>query len=181
MILVDGETRALGIVPEVQNLIKVRGWPTWLTAFSWGLVDQTARNVHGIWTGMFDDEKVQTFVNDVDLILCFGPHFSTTNSYSQSSMPKAHQNAIYVTDTKIKVHYQDKQIFRDIPATFFISQLLAKLNPERAASCYSTTYPDLPDRRLKSSVDSDISCKEDAAITQASFWSMIEGIGQKGD
>ncbi|KAI1270023.1 thiamine diphosphate-binding protein [Xylariaceae sp. FL1019] len=180
MILIDGETRALGIMSDVQQLVNITGWPTWLTAFSWGLVDQTGRNVHGIWKGMFDDEKVKTFANDVDLILCFGPHFSTTNSYSQSAMPKAHQNVIYVSDTEIRLQAQDEQILRDIPATFLMSQLLEKLNPERAASCYSTTYPDLPNQQSNSTV-SDISCEDDAGITQASFWPMIEGIVQKGD
>ncbi|KAI0146125.1 thiamine diphosphate-binding protein [Xylariaceae sp. FL1272] len=180
MILIDGETRALGIVPEVQKLVSITGWPTWSTAFSWGLIDDTCHNVHGIWKGMFDDEKVKAFVNDVDLILCFGPHFSTTNSYSRSSMPIAHHNVIYVTDTEIKFHFKEEQIFRDIPATFLMSQLLENLNPERAASCYSTTYPDLPNRQLNGT-SFDLSYKDDAGITQASFWPMIEGIVQSGD
>ncbi|TGJ84563.1 hypothetical protein E0Z10_g4173 [Xylaria hypoxylon] len=170
-ILVDGETRAFGIVELVQRLVELTGWPSWTTAFGWGLLDETRPNVYGIYRGRFDTPSINTFVQESDLVLCFGPHFSSTNSYVQTSIPKA-EAAIYITHTEIKI--QD-QTFRDIPALFAVTQLLEKLDPSRVKAYTPST--DLS-RRPPSSYSE---APKDQPITQASFWPMVSGIVQAGD
>ncbi|KAI3317296.1 pyruvate decarboxylase [Xylariaceae sp. AK1471] len=171
IILVDGETRALGIVEPVQRLVEATGWPSWTTAFSFGLLDETAPNVHGIYRGRFDDPAVKTFVNESDLVLCFGPHFSTTNSYNQTSIPKA-ESTIYITDTEIRI---GDKIFRDIPARFAVAQILERLDRSMA-----TTYtPSTNLSRPRPEGYSD--ALKDQAITQATFWPMVSGVVQPGD
>ncbi|KAI8626223.1 thiamine diphosphate-binding protein [Xylariaceae sp. FL1651] len=171
IILVDGETRALGIVEHVQRLAEITGWPTWTTAFGVGLLDMTMPNSHGIYKGRFDNQTVQNFVNKSDLVLCFGPHFSTTNSYSQTSIPRA-EATILVTDNEISVK---GDVYRDVPARFAVSQLVERL--ERFMTKAYTTYPDLPRPHL----DAYSYALKDQPITQSSFWPMFSKFILPGD
>ncbi|KAI5864725.1 thiamine pyrophosphate enzyme [Durotheca rogersii] len=171
IIYVDGESRALGIVPDVQDIVTSTGWPTWTSPFGKGLLDETAPNVHGIYKGSYDDASVQDFINGSDLILCFGPHFGSSNTYNYSSIPKA-EVAVIFTDAEIRI---GGQIFRDIPVRYSVSQVLkevdfAKVKPYQ-------TYPDLP--RDYSHSFSDVS--RDDNITQDKFWRIVSTILQPGD
>ena len=85
MILVDGEIGAFGIVEEVNDMIKTTGFPTWTTSFGKGLVDETLPNVYGVYSGPLGDPGAKEFVDSCDLILCFGPHYSSTNTYQFST------------------------------------------------------------------------------------------------
>ncbi|KAI0906288.1 thiamine diphosphate-binding protein [Ustulina deusta] len=170
-ILVDGETRASGIVDLVQRLVEVTGWPSWTTAFGWGLLDETTPNVHGIYRGRFDTPATDAFVRESDLVLCFGPHFSTTNSYNNTSIPKA-EAAIYITHTEIKI---GDHIFRDIPALLAVTQLLEKLDPSKARAYTPSTDLSRP------CPNSYSQAPKDQPITQASFWPMVSRIVQTGD
>ncbi|KAH8156714.1 hypothetical protein CIB48_g11533 [Xylaria polymorpha] len=170
-ILVDGEARAFGIVELVQRLVEVTGWPSWTTGFGWGLLDETAPNVYGIYRGRFDTPAVDTFVQASDLVLCFGPHFSTTNSYVKSSTPKV-EIAIYVTHNEIQI---GDQIFRDIPARFSVAQILDKLDSSRVTAYTPSTDLSRPQ------INSYSEALKDQPVTQASFWPMVSKVVQAGD
>ncbi|KAI1812446.1 thiamine diphosphate-binding protein [Poronia punctata] len=171
IIFVDGETRAFGLVDVVQKLVEATGWPTFSSAFGWGLIDETASNVHGIYRGRFDAPAVTKFVDEADLILCFGAHFSTTNSYASTSIPNP-QKTISINNTEVKI---GGRIFRDIPARFATAQLLEKL--DRSKIHTYTPYPDLSRPRLEGYSDA----LKDKAVTQATFWPMANSILQPGD
>ena len=81
VILVDGESRPLGIVDSIRELITRLKWPTWSTPFGKGMVDEAGPRFYGIYKGAFDHPEVQEYFKTSDLILCFGPHYSSTNSY----------------------------------------------------------------------------------------------------
>ncbi|KAI1296966.1 thiamine diphosphate-binding protein [Xylaria venustula] len=170
-ILVDGETRACGIVEQVQRLVEVTKWPSWTTAFGWGLLDETTPNVYGIYRGRFDTPVTHTYVQDSDLVLCFGPHFSSTNSYVQTSVPKT-AATIYITQTEVRI---GEQVFRDIPAQLAITQLLEKIDNSKVKAY--TPLPDLS-RPLPGSYSE---APKDQPITQASFWPMVSRIVRTGD
>ncbi|KAI0404760.1 thiamine diphosphate-binding protein [Xylaria palmicola] len=170
-ILVDGETRAFGIVDLVQRLVEVTGWPSWTTMFGWGLLDETTPNVHGIYRGSFDTTGTVAVAQASDLILCFGPHFSTTNSFSKTSIPKV-EATIYITHNEIRIGHQ---IFRDIPARFAVAQILEKLDPAKATSYTPSTDLSRP------LVDTYSEALKDQPITQALFWPMVSKIVQAGD
>jgi pyruvate decarboxylase len=125
MILVDGEIRAHGNVSEVHDFIKTTNWPTFLASFGKGLIDETLANVHGVYHGVVAPEEKE-FVDSCDLVVCFGPHFSTTNSFGGSAIPKA--------DVTISLQATTVQVgnarFRDLPAKDFLSDLLQKLKGE---------------------------------------------------
>ncbi|KAL7620319.1 hypothetical protein AAE478_009313 [Parahypoxylon ruwenzoriense] len=171
IIFIDGESRALGIVHDVQSLMKSTGWPTWASPFSKGLLDETAQNFHGIYQGRFDDPRVQSFINESDLVLRFGPHPSSTNTYNYSSITKAHSTILF-TDTEVRI---GDQLFKDIPATYAVSQVAQRLELPRLTSYPS--YPNLPRDHLN--YFSDVP-REDR-ITQDKFWRIVAVIIQQGD
>ncbi|KEF56807.1 uncharacterized protein A1O9_06997 [Exophiala aquamarina CBS 119918] len=45
MILVEGESRALGITQDVQSVVAITNWPTWTNIFGKGLVNEALTNV----------------------------------------------------------------------------------------------------------------------------------------
>ncbi|KAI1459584.1 thiamine diphosphate-binding protein [Annulohypoxylon moriforme] len=171
VILVDGETRPLGIVDDVEKFVSHTKWPTWSSGFGKGLIDETLPNFHGIYRGNFDGPEAQRFFNDSDLVLCFGPHFSTTNSFASSSIPKK-QTAILFADMEIHIN---GQVFRDIPARYAVSQLLQKLDTSKIKSY--AEYPDLP--RDKS--DNFTSVSKDNLIKQDRLWKILSTILRPGD
>ena len=138
MILVDGETRAFDIVGEVNNIVKAIQWPTWTTVFGKGLVDETLPNVHGIYLGRFANEEVKRFVRSCDLVLCFGPHNSSTNTSHFSSIPD-HAVTISFTATAVKA---GTNTFRDQPAKYFLTKLLENID-------YSKITARIPDDELE--------------------------------
>ena len=172
MLLVDGEIRALGIVEEVEKLVKATGWPTWTTTFAKGLLDETQPNIHGIYQGTFGDQAAQDFFNAADLVLCFGPHFSSTNSYAYTSIPKANLT-ISISDTELKCC---GEVFRDIPAKHAMSLLVQQLDTSKIKSY--NPYPSLP--RPEAVAFSTLTNKDDT-ITQDKLWGLLSNFLEPGD
>lgn len=171
VILIDGESRWLGIVDQIQRLSGSTNWPTWTTTFAKGLLSETLPNFHGIYRGRFDDPAVLRFMDEVDLVLCFGPHFSSTNSYGFTSIPKAHITVSF-TDTELNVC---GQVFRDLPAKQTLSRFLQRLDVSRARR-YSI-YPSLPHDRVTCLSDLD----PHQVITQNEFWGIMAAFLRPGD
>ncbi|KAL9111031.1 MAG: hypothetical protein Q9227_004464 [Pyrenula ochraceoflavens] len=124
MILVDGESGAHGICDEISRLVRRTQWPTWTTIFGKGLIDESLPNVHGVWKGNAADAAHIEFVHSRDLILCFGPHFSTTNTFNGSGIPK---EKISVLFRSTMVNVQGRS-FLDLPSKKLLSMLLEKID-----------------------------------------------------
>lgn len=175
VILVDGECRALGIVDDVQALIKTTNWPTWTTAYGKGLWDESLPNFYGIYKGRYDEKPVQDFFDQSDLVLCFGPHWSSTNTNGYSSIPDA-SVSISFTDTEIKTK---GRTFRDIPARQAASQLLHRLDLSRTRQ-YDANHSDdalSALRRRDLLTFSDISEHRDQPLTHDKLWRIFAGAG----
>jgi pyruvate decarboxylase len=125
IILVDGECRALGITADVQTLVKATRWPTWTTSYGRGLLDESHPTFYGVYKGAFDSDsgRAREFFEQADLILCFGPHYSTTNSYALTAIPKP-ETSITFTDSEVTI---GSTVLRDVPARLIVSQLLHHL------------------------------------------------------
>lgn len=171
LILVDGETRGLGLVDLVQVLINSTKWPTFTTTFGKGLIDMTMPNIHGIYRGHFSDPKTKGFVDSSDLVLCFGPHFSDCNSYEFSAIPKT-DSTICFTQAGIKI---GNKIFRDIPTKQAVSWLLQNLDLSKSQR-YS---PDLGLPRDHLLSFSDVS--NDEIIKQDKVWRVLANFLRPGD
>lgn len=171
VLLVDGEIRALGVVRDVEKVVKATGWPTWTTTFAKGLLDESLPNVHGIYQGTFGEQATQDFFQASDLIICFGPHYSSTNSYAYTSIPKP-ELTISFSDTEIKCC---GQVYRDIPARHALSLLLKQLETGKTKSY--DPYPSLsrPEAVAFSAAATD------GAITQDKLWGLLSNFLQPGD
>ncbi|KAI3327255.1 pyruvate decarboxylase [Xylariaceae sp. AK1471] len=171
IILVDGESRAMGILDNVQHLIELTKWPTWTTPFGKGLLNETLSNVHGIYRGKHDDEAVRSFVAEADLILCFGPQFSSTNTYSFSSVPRA-EVTIHFTDTAVQI---GNETLRDIPAKYITSRLLQEVDPPKLRRY--DPYPTLP----RDSLLDFSEAPDDLPIAHDRLWRLVANILRPGD
>ncbi|PSN72389.1 thiamine pyrophosphate enzyme [Corynespora cassiicola Philippines] len=171
IIMVDGEVRALDIVGEVQEITKRTQWPTWTTSFGKGLLDETLPNFHGIYQGTYDKVAPQEFINNSDLVLSFGPHHSSTNSFAFTSIP-AVEKTISFSDTQLKI---GKEIFRDVPAKLVINRILEKLDTSKAKTY--AAYPELP-RNYKTAF-SEVNSQE--PIHQAKLWHLLANFLRPGD
>lgn len=171
LILVDGETRAFGLIDNVQRLIESTKWPTFTTVFGKGLVDMTSPNVYGIYRGSHADPTTKRFMDGSDLVLCFGPHFSSTNSYSWSSVPKT-EITICFNQTSIRI---GTQVYRDIPAKYALSQLLQRLDFSRLKT-YNTDLGLPRDHLLNFS-----NLPTDGLIEQDKIWRLLAGFLRPGD
>lgn len=170
MILVDGESRAYGILDEVEQLIKKTQWPTWITVFGKSCVDESIPNVHGIWQGDYADQAENDYINSCDLVVCFGPHFTNTNTYAYTSIPNTHIS-IFVTARAVKAG--DRTI-RDLPAKHFLSSLLKRLDPSKAKK--SSSFPVQVNGPL-----ADPKTAADGLITQDHFYTTFGKKLREGD
>ncbi|RAK98557.1 DHS-like NAD/FAD-binding domain-containing protein, partial [Aspergillus ibericus CBS 121593] len=88
LILVDGECRPLRILDEVDALVKITGWPTWTTLFGKGLINEEPPNVYGHYNGSWGSQEWQAYFELADLIIALGPHYTDTNSYDFTTIPR---------------------------------------------------------------------------------------------
>ncbi|PPJ56832.1 hypothetical protein CBER1_10160 [Cercospora berteroae] len=137
VILVDGESLAYGILEELHQLIETTGWPTWTSNFGKGCVDETLPNTRGVWKGNWSTKEDQDYVRSADLVLCFGPHFSGTNSYFYTGIPPS-KTTIYFKSSSVTV--EDK-IFRDLPVKQFLSLLLKQVDTTNLPSRSTNPAP----------------------------------------
>ncbi|KAI1028291.1 hypothetical protein LB503_002803 [Fusarium chuoi] len=171
IIVVDGETRPIGIRDDVQALIKSTGWPTWTTPFGKGLTDETLANFHGVYRGSFDDPNTRTFYEGSDLVLFFGPHFSSSNSYGYSNKPH-NDAAVFFTTKGVQL---GGRLYRDLSSRHLLSRLSKELNVSRIFAYEN--YPQLPRDSLKQ-IPTDPS---DEPLTQEGLWRTLANYIQPGD
>lgn len=171
LILVDGEVRPLGIVDEVHQLVASTGWPTWTSGFGKSFVDETLPNVHGIYSGKFAAETARTFFESADLVLCFGPHFSSTNTSLFTTIPRTDVSVLFY-DNQVKVA---GELFRDVSAKGLLASLVQTLDTSKTHRY--APYPSLP--RDYTIAFSDVSAEE--KINHSKFWRLAANILRPGD
>ncbi|KAM0287960.1 hypothetical protein ACHAQH_000027 [Verticillium albo-atrum] len=171
ILFLDGESRPLGICEYAQQVIKATNWPTWTTPFGKGLTDETLPNFHGVYQGKYDESDVQNFINGADLVIFFGPHFSSTNTSAYSSIPKD-DVAILFTTKGVQV---GTQLFRDVSAKTVVSRVVSALDFGRVASY--NPYPKLPrDTKLRVS-----DMPMDEPLAQDRLWKVLANLVEPGD
>ncbi|KAL3492119.1 thiamine diphosphate-binding protein [Aspergillus germanicus] len=165
VILVDGESRSARILDEVDHLVKSTGWPTFTSGFGKSLIDESLPNVYGVFTPQHKE-----IFDSADLVLCFGPHFSNTNTYIFQTLPKTE---ITVCFSATAVHV-GTEIIRDLSANNFLPQLIGHLDLDKVAKYepnlthpFSVAAPDVSSTDL---------------VTQVGgFWHKLSSFFQKGD
>ncbi|KAL4971789.1 thiamine diphosphate-binding protein [Aspergillus desertorum] len=165
VILVDGEVRSANIIDEVEHIVKSTEWPTFTSGFGKSLIDETLPNVYGVFT-----PKHKEFIDSSDLVLCFGPHFSNTNSFLYQTIPQQH-TTIFIHPTSVQI---GSEIIRDLPANYFLPQLIGQLETEKLSKHtpnleHPTAIPP-PDVR-----------ESDLVSQVGGFWHRMSSFFQEGD
>lgn len=167
LIFVDGESRALGIVEQVEALIKATNWPTWTSVYGKGLINEQLPNVYGLYAAAFGDKPAQEYFESADLILTFGPHYSDTNSYFNTTVPKA-AAAITFKDTTVEL---ENEIHRDMSPKKILQHLLQTLDSTRLAK------PSEPTKQVVTTDD----IKATDALAQNNFFRLVNPLLAEGD
>ncbi|KAG5657708.1 hypothetical protein KAF25_007741 [Fusarium avenaceum] len=167
LIFVDGESRNLGVVEEIGNLIETTEWPTWTSAFGKGLVNEELANVHGVYLAGNGDEVSHEYFKTADLILFFGPHLSNINTGFFKTIPNEDVTISFSPD-QIKIA---GKVIRDIPPQQFIQNLISKVDPSRLAKVNNL---DIPEKAQIEPVPSD-------SLSQSLFYPYINSMFRRGD
>jgi len=167
LILVDGESVALGILDQLDTLIKSTNWPTWTSVYGKGLVNESYDNVYGLYAAGFGDQPAKEYFESADLILTFGPHYSDTNTYFWTTVPKD-AAAITFKDSTIQI---DSDVYRDISPADVLTQLLQTLDSSRIIKPTGPPKQEVTTSDIK---DTDI-------IAQNNFYRLINPIFREGD
>ncbi|KAJ8115241.1 hypothetical protein OPT61_g3066 [Boeremia exigua] len=175
IILFDGECRALNIVTEVQSIMKATQWPTWTTAYGRGLIDESLPNFQGVYKGSFDDDGIQEFFKQADLVMVFGPHFSTTNSYALTAKPKP-ETSIVLSDNEIRI---GNKILYDIPARLAVNKLRTGLDTTKIARYSASDLQSLGWHEPQTVSFSNVA--KDEAISHSKLWNLFASFIRSGD
>ncbi|KAE8352711.1 thiamine diphosphate-binding protein [Aspergillus coremiiformis] len=167
LIFVDGESRALDILPQVDELVKITGWPTWTSTFGKGLVNEQLDNVYGFYAANYGSEPETAYFDSADLVIVLGPHYSNTNTLGYTTIPKQ-EVSISFSGTAIQI---GKDTHRDYSIQQFLTQLLESLDSTRIPKI---TGPPKPQ------VDFNHITKSDA-ITQDDFYRFVDRLFREGD
>ncbi|OAA38311.1 pyruvate decarboxylase [Metarhizium rileyi] len=171
IIYVDGETRPLRMVDHVQQFVSATKWPTLTSPFGKGLMDETEPNFVGVYQGQWGARAVFDFVKESDLALCFGPHYSGTNTYMWNSIPQS-KETIEFTTSGVKI---GSELYRDVSAKLVLSNLLGKLDSAKFKTY--TPLPDLPKYELLA----PSSAPANDIIKQDKIWKILGNLIQPGD
>ncbi|KAJ5924696.1 Pyruvate decarboxylase [Penicillium verhagenii] len=167
VIFVDGESKALGIVEQLETLITSTNFPTWTTVWGKGLVNESHPSVYGLYAASFGDKPAQEYFESADLILTFGPHYSDTNSYFEMTIPKP-AAAITFRDSTIQI---GSDIYRDISSFKVLSAILSKLDTSR------TTTAQGPPKQVTTLDD----IKSTDLVAQKNFFRLVNPLFREGD
>ncbi|KAJ5634220.1 Thiamine pyrophosphate enzyme C-terminal TPP-binding [Penicillium herquei] len=167
VILVDGESQALGILDHLDTLITSTKWPTWTSVWGKGLVNESHPNVYGLYASAFGDQPAKEYFDSADLVLTFGPQYSDTNSYFSTAIPKP-AAAITFKDTTIQM---ESDIYRDISPSRVLTQILSKLDSTRVVQAEG------PPKVLVTTDD----INPTDLVAQNNFFRLVNPIFKEGD
>jgi pyruvate decarboxylase len=166
-IFVDGESRCLDVLDEINELVKTTGWPVWTSPFGKGLVDEHLDSFQGIYNADLGSESAKSYFEAADLALVFGPHFSSTNTALFSTIPKQ-AISISFSERHVKI---GSEITRDVSNKKLVAELLQQLD---TSNILKPEGPSALDRTQPSVETSGL-------LTQKDFYRVINPMLRPGD
>lgn len=166
LIIVDGDTRAMGICKEAEELVQLTGWPTWTTAFGRALINEQLPNVYGIFIGPFGNQDWKKYHDTADLVLVLGPHYSDTNTSLFATVPDP-AKTISFSMHNVQV---DGITHRNI-STQSVRRLIDGLDASRIPKIQALSKPVVTEKTLESS----------GIITHEHFWHKVNFLFKEGD
>ncbi|KAF5648916.1 pyruvate decarboxylase [Fusarium sp. NRRL 52700] len=167
LLYVDGESRSISAIDEINKLISTTNWPTWTTAFGKGLISEELPNVHGIYLANEEDKVSREYFKSSDLILFFGPHMSNINTEIFKAMPEESVTVSF-SPGQIKIA---GQVIRDVDPRQYLEKIVSQLEFSKLAK---TESPATATKALVEPSPSD-------AINQAQFYHYVNPMFRQGD
>jgi pyruvate decarboxylase len=153
LILVDGESRNLGAMDEINQFITITGWPTWTSAFGKGLVNEELPNVHGVYLANYGDKFSLEYFKTSDLVLFLGPHLSNINTHIFTAIPEESRTISFSPD-QIKIY---GTTIRDMSPRNMIQKLLEIIDPSRLVQADG---PNILSRPTPTPPPSEVLCQD---------------------
>ncbi|KAL7947984.1 thiamine diphosphate-binding protein [Trichoderma barbatum] len=177
VILIDGLTARFRANEEVNELVRLTGFPTLSLPFGKGIVNESLPNYYGGYVGATGDEIVKQQVDDADLVLNFGPLQSDVNSFGFTAVPKA-DVTIVLEKFSIKFGSEAGPSDRAISIKSFIAKLSKRVGAAKLPAIQPFTQgPSSSPLLLKNLKPSP----DDAFIDQDSFWLRMSEFLRPGD
>lgn len=86
------------MVTEVNDLVKVTGFPTAMILFGKGVVDEILRNFYGVY-GTVGDHVFVDWVKNCNLVLYIRPCENNVNTYYFKTIPEASKTIRFEKDS----------------------------------------------------------------------------------
>ncbi|KAF4502327.1 Pyruvate decarboxylase [Fusarium agapanthi] len=167
LLYVDGESRSIGAIDEINKLINTTNWPTWTTAFGKGLISEELPNVHGVYLADDGDKVSHEYFKSSDLILFFGPHMSNINTGIFKAIPEESVTVSF-SPGQIKIA---GQVIRDVDPRQYLQKIVNQFDSSRLAKIES------PAIATKAPVEPSSS----DALNQAQFYHYVNPMFRRGD
>ncbi|BCS21139.1 alpha-keto acid decarboxylase family protein [Aspergillus puulaauensis] len=151
-IIVDGFTTRYNLLPEADELIRTTGWPTYVTPFGKGSVNETLHNFHG--------------VRYSDLVIRFGPLDADTNTFGFTALTPV-ENTVSIHRTTIDI--DGRTVHADTKA--LLCRVLDGLHDTNIPRSSWVGYS--PPPRPRELLDALPVPVPDAQIDQKTFWTRV--------
>lgn len=178
-ILVDGETLPAGITEEVNEFVRLTGFPTGCSAYGKSRVKESLPNFHGVIHGIAAKIDLMPFIKESDLVIVFGPHYSNTNTYLFTTIPDS-KKTIAVCQKTVEIGLQssdDTPLRLQVSPKTLMENILKEMNKEKLPKY--NPYPSIATPR--SLVDSLPPTDKSAIIDQDTFYLRLSPYIREGD
>lgn len=127
-IIVDGFASSYGIVSEVNELVRVTGFPTATTPFGKGIVNETYPNFHGLYEGVIGKNIPMPWFDSCDLVLRIAPLNSNVNTLNFSTIPGAERTITFNQDS---ISFCNTTTFSNVHIKSVLQAILHRMVPEK--------------------------------------------------
>ncbi|KAH0497434.1 hypothetical protein TgHK011_004735 [Trichoderma gracile] len=178
VILMDGLTARFHINEDINEFVRLAGFPTFSSPFGKGIVNENLPNYYGSYEGAVGDESTKQQIDDSDLILSFGPLHSDVNSMGFSSVPRPDVTITFESySVKFGPEAADPQ-GRVLLIKSFMTKLIKRLKstelPKTQPFTRGPSFSPTQLQSLKPAADGD-------AIKQDEFWLRMSEYLKPGD
>ncbi|KAL7922784.1 thiamine diphosphate-binding protein [Trichoderma austrokoningii] len=177
MIFMGGLAARFRVTEELNEFVRLTGFPTVTMSFGKGIVNESLPNYQGVYMGAVGDTVLKEQVDAADLVLDFGPMHSDVNSFGFTAVPKANVT-ITIDQYSVKFFGQDSDTSgRVFSPKSFMTKLLKSISAAKLPTYQfnrGSTYPPHLLQNLKPSPD-------EAKIEHDAFWLRMSNFLQSGD
>jgi pyruvate decarboxylase len=175
LFIVDGFTRQADMLEEMNKFIYVTGYPTYVTPFGKGRVNESFPNFCGTYMGSVGKDVHVEWVNSCDLVIRFGPLDADTNTYGFTTLTNR-KVTIDINETSIDM----QGVLYDNLNTKILLQKLFAMVYHLGRSSLQDPHPNLGNPR-RDRILSLLPPMEDGIIEQKTFWTRISDFLKPND